>query len=66
MNDEIITFVNGDLQLDYPLEVGKYYRKTNSYFLESVGVNTAEIVEGDIKKPVTLKSPSSYKDGVLF
>ena len=49
MNNEIIKFVNGDLQQDYPLEVGKYYRKTNSYFLESVGVNIAEIVEGDIK-----------------
>lgn len=39
---------------DYPLEVGKYYSKpmfwTNSYFLGSVGVNTAEIVEEYIKK----------------
>lgn len=38
---------------DYPLEVGKYYSKplfwANSYFLGSVGVNTAEIVEEYIK-----------------
>ena len=38
---------------DYPLEVGKDYWKslfwTNSYFLGSVGVNTAEIVEECIK-----------------
>ena len=39
---------------DYPLEVGKYYSKplfwTNSYFLGSVGVNMAKIVEEYIKK----------------
>lgn len=39
---------------DYSVEVGKYYWKplfwTNSYFLGSVGVNTAEIVEEYIKK----------------
>lgn len=38
---------------DYPLDVGKDYWKslfwTNSYFLGSVGVNTAEIVEECIK-----------------
>ena len=38
---------------DYPAEVNKYYWKplfwTNSYFLGSVGVNTAEIVEEYIR-----------------
>ena len=38
---------------DHPVEVGKYYWKplfwTNSYFLGSVGVNTAEIVEEYIR-----------------
>ena len=38
---------------DYPAEVSEYYWKpvfwTNSYFIGSVGTNTAEIVEEYIK-----------------
>jgi len=38
---------------DYPAEVSEYYWKsvfwTNSYFVGSVGTNTAEIVEEYIK-----------------
>ena len=39
---------------DYPTEVGEYYWKpvfwTNSYFVGSVGTNTAEIVQEYIKE----------------